>query len=275
MRRIVLADGRRRGQGPDLREDCSSTRERFPRSVKLIIALPVYNEEKSLPSLLSRIGESMRIAATPYRVLMVEDGSTDGSLAIAQSFVSLMPLHVLRHARNQGLGRAIRDALLWATQNCSDADAVVTLDADNSQPPERIPEMLERLKAGVDVVIASRYAPGARTLNVPFHRRIVSYLGNLAYRVRFSVRGVRDYTCGFRAYRAGILRTGFRVYGESLVRSRGFECMAEIFVKLRALGAAFAEVPFTLDYGAKPSPSKMRLCRAILGNLRVLIESET
>jgi dolichol-phosphate mannosyltransferase len=242
--------------------------------VKLIIALPVYNEEKSLPLLLARIRESMRDAATPYRVVAVDDGSTDRSLAIVQSFTGCMPLCVLRHATNQGLGCAIRDALLWAAQNCSDNDFVVTLDADNSQPPECIPQMLERLKAGVDVVIASRYAPGARTLNVRCHRRIVSRLGNQAYRIRFPVRGVRDYTCGFRAYRAGILRTGFRVYGENLVRSRGFECMAEILVKLRALGAIFAEVPFTLDYGAKPSPSKMRLCGAILGNLRVLMESE-
>ena len=248
-------------------------RERFPKSVKLVIALPVYNEEKSLPPLLARIRESMRGAAPPYRVVVVDDGSTDRSLAIAQSFASLMPLHVLRHATNQGLGRAIRGALLWAAQNCSDNDVVVTLDADNSQPPERIPEMLKRLKAGVEVVIASRYAPGARTLNVPFHRRLLSYLGNLAYAIRFPVRGVRDYTCGFRAYRAGILRMGFRVYGTSLVRSRGFECMAEILVKLRALGAAFAEVPFTLDYGAKAGPSKMRLCGAISGNLRILIGS--
>ena len=240
-----------------------------------IIALPVFNEEKSFPLLLSRISESMRGAGTPYRVLLVDDGSTDRSLAIAQSFGGHLPLHILRHATNQGLGRAIRDALLWAAQNGSDEDAVVTLDADNSQPPERIPEMLERLKAGADVVIGSRYAPGAKTLNVPFHRRIVSGLGNQAYRIRFPVKEVRDYTCGFRAYRVGILQLAFRECGENLVRSRGFECMGEILVKLRALGATFAEIPFTLDYGAKPGPSKMRLWRTISGNLRVLIACES
>lgn len=243
--------------------------------MKLVIALPVYNEEESLPRLLARIRERLRDAETAYRVVAVDDGSTDRSLAIVESSARHLPIHVLRHATNQGLGYAIRDALLWAAQNCSENDVVVTLDADNSQPPERIPEMFERLKAGVDVVIASRYAPGARTLNVPFHRRMVSRLGNLAYAIRFPVKGVRDYTCGFRAYRAGILRTGFRAYGTSLIRSRGFECMGEILVKLRALGATFAEVPFTLDYGAKPGPSKMRLWRAILGNLRVLIGSKT
>lgn len=239
--------------------------------MNVVIALPAYNEEKSLPLLLARIQRGIRQIAVACRVLIVDDGSTDGTLAVAQSFAHDLPLHILRHATNEGLGHAIRDALLWAGRNCSDADVLVTLDADNSQPPEHIPEMLERLKAGVDVVIASRYAPHARTLNVPLHRRLLSCLGNLAYRIRFPAKGVRDYTCGFRAYRVGILRRGFRQYGEDFVRSHGFECMAEILVKLRSLGATFAEVPFALDYGAKQGASKMRLCRAIFGNLRVLI----
>ena len=242
--------------------------------MNVLIALPVYNEEKSLPLLLARIQRGMRRVALPCRVVVVDDGSTDGSLAIARSFARHLPLHILRHAANEGLGTAIRDVFLWAVQECSGDDLMVTLDADNTQPPERIPEMVERFEAGVDVVMGSRYAPAARTLNVPCHRRLLSYLGNLAYQIRFRVKGVRDYTCGFRAYRVGILRRGFAAYGENLVRSRGFECMAEIVVKLRALGATFAEIPFALDYSAKPGPSKMRLWQAISGNLRVLIRCE-
>jgi dolichol-phosphate mannosyltransferase len=238
--------------------------------MKVLIVLPVYSEEKSLARLLGRVQKSMTQAGISYGVVVVDDGSTDGSLAIAQTFARSLPLQILRHQKNEGLGRTLRDGLLSAVEGCAEEDAVVTMDADNSQPPEVIPAMLRRIEAGCDVVIASRYAPGARALNVPQYRRFISWLGNAAYAIRIRAKGVTDYTCGFRAYGASILKQGFRLYGERLVSSAGFECMAEILIKLWCLGARFAEIPFTLDYGAKPSLSKMRLPRTLLGNLRVL-----
>jgi len=238
--------------------------------MKVVIVLPVYNEEKSLAPLLERLQRSMTEAGVSYGVVLVDDGSTDGSLSIAQSFGRSLPLKIVRHKKNEGLGRAIRDGLLFALEGCSDEDVVVTMDADNSQPPEVIPEMLRRIGAGFDVVIASRYAPGARILYVPLYRRLLSRLGNIAYSLSVRAKGVRDYTCGFRAYRASILRKGLRFYGDRLISSPGFECMAEILIKLWSLGTRFTQVPFTLDYGAKPSLSKMRLARTLLGNLRIL-----
>jgi dolichol-phosphate mannosyltransferase len=234
------------------------------------IVLPVHNEAKALAPLLKRIEESVARTGIRYRVVLVDDGSTDGSLSIARSFARTLPVTILSHEQRQGLGRTIRDGFRRALEGCSDEDAVVTMDGDNSQPPERIPGMLERLEAGFDVVVASRYAPGSGSVHVPPYRRLLSRLGNIAYSAFVPVRGVRDYTCGFRAYKARILRKGFRTYGDAIVRSRGFECMAEVLLKLGRLGARFAEVPFTLDYGAKPSLSKMKLPQTILGNLRVL-----
>jgi len=238
--------------------------------MKVIIVLPVYNEAKSLAALLKRIERSMAQAAIRYRIILIDDGSADGSVVVARSFARSLPMRILLHQENEGLGRTIKDGLSVAMRECSDDDVVVTLDADNSQPPEAVPEMLKRLEAGFDVVIASRYAPGARTLHVPLYRRLLSRLGNFAYSVSVRAKGVRDYTCGFRAYRASILRKGFRTYEDGLVSSPGFECMPEILIKLWRLGARLAEVPFTLDYGAKPSLSKMRLTRTLLGNLRMV-----
>ncbi len=238
--------------------------------MNVIIVLPVYNEEKSLSPLLTRIGESMRRAGLSCSVLMIDDGSTDGSLAAARSFDRRLAVRILRHATNQGLGSAIRDGLLAAIRGGSTNDVVVTMDADNSQPPELVPQMVKGIAAGSDCVIASRYAPGSRALHVPLYRRLISWVGNRAYRLRVRAPGVKDYTCGLRAYRASILRRGFRLHGERFVCSPGFECMGEILIKLRRLGARFTEIPFTLDYGARPGLSKMRLTRTVRGNLRVL-----
>ena len=238
--------------------------------MKVITVLPVYNEANSLAPLLKRIERSMAQASIGYRIILIDDGSTDGSLAVARSFARFLPMSIFLHEENEGLGRTIKDGLRIATEGCSDDDVVVTMDADNSQPPELISEMLKRVEAEFDVVIASRYAPGAVILNVPLYRRLLSELGNIAYSLSVRAKGVRDYTCGFRAYKASVLREGFSVYGDRLISSRGFECMAEILIKLWCLGARLSEVPFTLDYGAKPSLSKMRLARTVVGNLGVM-----
>ncbi len=236
----------------------------------MLIVLPVYNEESSLTPLLRRITVSMGRAGVSFGIVLIDDGSTDTSLEVAQSFAHFLALRIARHEKNQGLGKTIADGLRLAMEECSSGDVVVTMDADNSQPPELIPLMLTRLAAGFDVVIASRYARGASVLKVPFSRKLMSDLGNAAYRVRFRAKGVKDYTCGFRSYRFDILRDGLQVYGDRLIASPGFECMGEILVKLWRLGARITEIPFTLNYGAKPGLSKMRLPRTLLGNLRVL-----
>jgi dolichol-phosphate mannosyltransferase len=238
--------------------------------MKIVIVLPVYNEEKSIPALLERIRRTMTPASLPYSIVLVDDGSTDGSLRAAQFFARTVPLKIIRHHKNEGLGRAIRDGLRAAIQASSEKDIVVTMDADNSQPPELIPEMVWRLRLGADIVIASRYATGSKSLHVPAYRRLISWAGNIAFRCRIRARRVRDYTCGFRAYRAPILRKGFQAYRDELVSSPGFECMAEILIKLCRLGARVVEIPFILDYGAKPGLSKMRLPQTLLGNMRVL-----
>jgi len=237
--------------------------------MKVTIILPVYNEANSLSLVLERIERSVVRVPVAYRIILVDDGSTDGSPAIARSLARVIPMHIVSHARNEGLGKTVRDGLRLATQEYSD-DAIVIMDADNSQPPELIPEMLARLQAGFDVVVASRYTPGARSLRVPLHRKFFSRLGNIAYFLWIRAKGVRDYTCAFRTYEASFLKKAWHVYGDGLVSSSGFECMAEILIKLWWLGARIVEIPFTLDYGAKPSLSKMKLARTIPGNLRVL-----
>jgi len=105
-----------------------------------------------------------------------------------------------------GLGETIRDALELAARKADPEDVVVTMDADNTHPVELIPEMVPRLLEGYDVVIASRYRTGASVVGLSGFRRLMSFGARLIYQAVFPIRGVRDYTCGFRAYRAGFSR---------------------------------------------------------------------
>ncbi len=226
--------------------------------MKIVVMMPAYNEEQDLPGLLERIEAALRGWAD-YRVLIVDDGSADRTAEIALAAAERMPLELIRHERNRGLGAAIRTGLMAA---CA-ADVVVTLDADNSQDPELIRAMVARLEEGHDVVIASRFQPGAREVGVPPLRLLLSHVSSAGIRVLVRYPGARDYTCGFRAYRGAVLRRLVDAYGEAFVRENGFSCMLEILLNLRRIDARVGEVPLVLRYDLKAGASKMRVLRTM------------
>ncbi len=240
-----------------------------PRRVTIV--LPAYNEEQNLGLLLDGIAEAMAEEGFDYRVIVVDDGSRDSTLAIAQTRAERMPIRVERHEVNQGLGPTIGDGLRAAAAECSDRDVVVAMDADNTHCPGLIGSMVRRIREGNDVVVASRYQPGARVLGVPPLRRLFSWGAGLLFRVAFPIPNVKDYTCGFRAYRGAILRQAFDRHGEQFVSEAGFQCMVDILLKLHKLRAICCEVPMVLRYDRKGGASKMRVGMTILRTLGLLL----
>ena len=235
----------------------------------LILVLPIFNEALNLPRLLDRIGGVFGDSSTVYRIVAVDDGSTDATPDVLKRFEPGMPLEVLRHDVNQGLGVAIRTGITEALRLCSAEDVVVTMDADDSHPPSLVGEMQAAIHAGADVVIASRFCRGARTLAVPLQRKILSAGASIFFRAFFPTPGVRDFTCGFRAYRASALCRARKEY--DLFEFEGFQCMVDILLKLRKLGARFAEVPVVLRYDLKRGKSKMQVFRTIRRTLDLAV----
>ena len=205
----------------------------------LTIVLPIFNEELNLGPLFDRIDAALRKESIVYRIVAVDDGSTDGTSAVIDSYVSRVPLRVLRHKTNQGLGVAIRSGLMEALSLASVDDIIVTMDADESHTPRLIGRMLEAIDLGYDVVIASRFQPGSETRGVPLHRQALSLGASLLFRIVFPTPGVRDFTCGYRAYRASALESARARYGDGLFEFEGFQCMVDLLLKLRAAGSRF------------------------------------
>ncbi len=234
--------------------------------MRRVLVLPSFNEERSLPPLLHRV-EDLGVVD---RVLVVDDGSKDRTAEVATTSLDHLPVQVLRHDTNHGLGTAMRTAFAaLAAGPLDDDDAVIVMDADNTHDPALIPQMCQALQ-GADVVVASRYCPGGREFGLAWHRRILSRGASALLRIARPVPGVRDYSCGYRAYRLGIIRRALTGGAESLITTDGFACMAEILLRLHRLGARCTEVPLALHYERKEGPSKMKVAKTIRGYAAIL-----
>ncbi len=233
------------------------------------IVLPAYDEAENLPALLTALGDTLARLPVPARVLLVDDGSRDATAEVARRFAPALPITVERHPRNLGLGRTLADGLMRALAEAADSDAIVTMDADDTHPPAVIPLLLAALDAGADVAVASRYVAGARLQGVPLRRRLISRAAAQLVRAVAPVPGVRDVTCGFRAYRAAALRRAAAHYGQ-LVEADGFACMLDLLLKLHGVGATVTEIPIDLRYDRKRSASKLRVGRTVMETMGVL-----
>ena len=240
----------------------------------IFVIFPAYNEERAIRPTLLALADAMRGRQHEYRAVLVDDGSRDRTVeeagrAVAESGGAL-PLTVLRHGVNRGLGAGLRTGIEWCLDHARDADVIVTLDADNTHPPALIPALVGKLEGGYDLAIASRYRPGAAVRGVPGYRRALSDVGRLVFQGLCPIPGVRDYTCCFRAYRVPILRRAHLVYGERLCTARGFEAVMDLLLRLRPLGVRATEMGFALDYGGRQGQSKMKVLRTIATTVALL-----
>lgn len=229
----------------------------------IYIMLPAFNEEKALPLVLDGFQELFEHNKLRYRVIVVDDGSEDNTARIAEEYARKIPLELLRHEINKGLGAAMRTGLSYIAQNSSRSDIVVTMDADNTHNPENLLKMLKKIEEGADIVIASRYAEGGKEVGLSFQRKILSYGASFLLDIFFRIEGAKDYTCGYRMYRTSLIKDAFKRYGENFITENSFVCMAEILIKLGYLNAKVAEVPLILRYDLKEGVSKMKKLRTI------------
>jgi len=224
----------------------------------LTVVLPAYNEASALPALLAEIDDGLGAGAVRYRMVVVDDGSTDSTARILEQARHRYPISTCVHPSNRGLGAALATGLRAAVTDV-EGDVVVTMDADRTHEVSCIAEMLEGIAAGADVVIASRFQRQALMSGVPLRRRLMSQAANRMLASAHPTMHVRDFTSGFRAYRATLLHRAFAVYGDELLHEAGFACVPGMLLRLAQLGARLSEVPIALHYERKPTPSKLSL----------------
>jgi dolichol-phosphate mannosyltransferase len=233
-----------------------------------IIVVPAFNEEANVPNLLRDLTARPELWEGG-QIFLVDDGSSDGTVAAARAHRGPLPLEVVELGRNQGPGRAFDAGFRRALAVAADPDdLIITLESDTTSDLDALDAMLASARAGADIVLASHHDGGALA-NVSRHRRFLSKAASSAIR-RGAGLDARTVSSFFRVYRADMLRAGYTRHGDALIREAGFACKAELLIKLSRMGAQVAEVPVVLDWSKREGESKLRVLPTMAGYARLM-----
>ena len=201
------------------------------RAAEVSVLVPVYNEEATLDALLERVRKA------PYvkQVIVVDDGSSDGTAARLQCWRDVPGFEALAHPRNRGKGAAIRTALARAT-----APFTIIQDADLEYDPAEYPKLIEPLRRGeARVVYGTRYTSGTNAL--PWTRfRLAVHLLNGMVRVLYGAKITDEATC-YKAFETALLKS-------LPLRCERFEFCPEVTAKVLKRGVAILETPISFRY---------------------------
>lgn len=239
---------------------------------KVIVGLPAYNEENGLPKLLTKLINVKEQIESPFSILIINDGSSDGTEDILKSYQNQYPfIHYHNHETNKGLGQAMKTMFQHAVDAFNENDILITLDADNTHNPSIIPNLIKKLDdEALDIVIASRFTKGGKEIGLSAVRKIYSRGAKVFLKIFYPIPFVNDYSCGYRAYRVGYLKKASSIYGGKLITTNGFECMVEILARFSKIGVHAGEFPLRLEYHLKEGQSKLPVVRTIVGYFRLL-----
>lgn len=201
--------------------------------MNILVVVPTYNERDNLPLLAAGV-----LARDGYRMLIVDDGSPDGTGQIADELARDHEgrIEVMHRTGPRGLGRSYVDGLRHAIAK-PDVDLVCQMDADLSHDPAYLPSLVAAA-ATHDVVIGSRYLQGISVVNWPLHRIVLSTLANRYIRAVTRLRP-SDCTSGFRCWRREALA---RLPLDAMV-SDGYAFLVEMLFEADRRGCRIAEVP--------------------------------
>ena len=221
----------------------------------LTALVPCLDEAESLQRLEAELFPALDALKTPYEVLFIDDGSTDGTPGLLDALAAKRPAaRVLRHDGNRGIGASLKTGLAAAK-----GDWLVFLDADLTFHPALVADLLEaRAASGADCVTGSPVLGGMAA--VPLARRLPSLVMNAFYRGLFD-GALTSYTAMFRLYRTADLRA-------LDIRCSGFEVSVEVLVLLLRAGKRVVEAPAPLTLRAAGA-SKLRRWRELRAHLRL------
>lgn len=207
----------------------------MPSSNSVLVVIPTYQEATNIENLLERVQQFN----PEVSVLVVDDNSPDGTADRAEKFGEVHgQVSVLRRPIKNGLGSAYRDGFQRGI--AQGFEVLVEMDADLSHDPAALPELLQAIEDGADLVVGSRYIPGGAIPGWPLHRVLLSRWGNRYATLALGI-DLQDSTSGYRAYR----RSALESIDLEAVRADGYGFQIEMAYRISRAGGRVAEVPIT------------------------------
>jgi dolichyl-phosphate beta-glucosyltransferase len=226
----------------------------------LSVVVPAYNEEARLPSSLARLEDYLEARGFPFELILVDDGSKDGTLRVMQDAAARRPyVKVASLAQNRGKGRALATGV-----ERSSGELVLVSDADLSTPVDELPKLEARLDDGADIAIASRAKRGARIeISQPPHRVLMGKVFNLIVQALL-LPGLWDTQCGFKLFRGDLARELF-----GCMKTDGFGYDVEVLYGARKRRLRIDEVPVRWQHSA---PTRVAAFRSSLDMLKDVLK---
>jgi glycosyltransferase involved in cell wall biosynthesis len=221
----------------------------------LSVVIPAYNEEARIASTLDAVTRHLQGCPFSREVLVVDDGSTDGTARLVQTFIDSHPGVYLVRVPHGGKGWAVKHGMLQARGQYR-----FLCDADLSMPIEHLSRFLPPQCPASDIVIGSREVPGARRIGEPWRRHLMGRVFNFLVRT-LTVPGIQDTQCGFKCFKGQAAREL-----ATLQKLKGFSFDAELLFLARKRGLSIAEIPIDWYYR---SNSKVRPLR---DSLRMVLD---
>ena len=234
----------------------------------IYVSLPVHNEEHTIGVLMWKIRKVFAELGRDFRILVVDDASTDGTADVLEPYRRILPLTVYRNATRQGyaasLERLIREAA--HVSRYPKRDAVLVMQADFTDGPEMIPEMLRRFQGGADLV-------AGRSVNVreaPRAVRLARIGAGMLVKPQGTAAEIEDPFCGFRMYRLVALKRALNEVpdGGALLRHEGWASSLELLTAVTPYLRSAAQVDISTDYSRRYRRSRFRAVATLWGLLR-------
>lgn len=212
-----------------------------------IVIIPTYNERENIENIIRKVFS----LDGGYDILIIDDGSPDGTAAIVKRLQQEFPerLHMIERPGKLGLGTAYITGFKWSIDK--GYDYTFEMDADFSHNPEDLPRLYQACKDGADLAIGSRYCDGISVINWPIGRIIMSYYASVYVRTVLGMK-VYDCTAGFKCYSNKVLRA----IDLDKVEMKGYGFQIEMKYTTYKLGFKITEVPI-IFVNRKAGTSKM------------------